>query len=495
TASSRRAPPRARRGSPRPSSEGRGLRRASAPPRSPAARSCGTSPTSRRSSRSGRRCPASPRCRSARCRAARRPCRRRRASPGGRAACALAWQTAARKGSGPGRRRAELGRRGGRGEEGAMVRRRTSSFFPSAIAALVAAVAVSACSDASRAPELSVGLAKRDITPDAATAPPDGRVYLGGYGLGPERLSTGVLAPIHARAFVVSNGTDTVAFVENETQGAFGAYRSGPFGLTDAAAAIEAASGGAIPRTHVFANSDHSHAGHDTTGVWGGLPETYLAHWRDQIVGAVMDAYAARRPAELWFGSTDATDLITSQFHQPPNDVVDGELRVLLAVEPGGSAGRPFGALVNYSAHATVMGGGNTLVSADWPGPFAERLERDLGIETAVVMVADVGRTQPRDGDVPGNDDYEKLAGYADRVESRALAAASSATRRSGTDIAATWLFLREPYANPLFPLSFLGSIISRSDRPPWLDDEAIGTLVGAARVGDVFFAAIPGEG
>ncbi|HZR80012.1 MAG TPA: hypothetical protein VFD92_02860 [Candidatus Binatia bacterium] len=376
-----------------------------------------------------------------------------------------------------------------------MVRRRTSSFFPSAIAALVAAVAVSACSDASRAPELSVGLAKRDITPDAATAPPDGRVYLGGYGLGPERLSTGVLAPIHARAFVVSNGTDTVAFVENETQGAFGAYRSGPFGLTDAAAAIEAASGGAIPRTHVFANSDHSHAGPDTTGVWGGLPETYLAHWRDQIVGAVMDAYAARRPAELWFGSTDATDLITSQFHQPPNDVVDGELRVLLAVEPGGSAGRPFGALVNYSAHATVMGGGNTLVSADWPGPFAERLERDLGIETAVVMVADVGRTQPRDGDVPGNDDYEKLAGYADRVESRALAAASSATRRSGTDIAATWLFLREPYANPLFPLSFLGSIISRSDRPPWLDDEAIGTLVGAARVGDVFFAAIPGEG
>src|SRR5215510_9118031 len=70
---------------------------------------------------------------------------------------------------------------------------------------------------------LLVGAAKRDITPSLATAPPDGQVYLGGYGLGPVRRSTGVLAPIFVRAFVVSNGTDIVAFVENETQGAFAA--------------------------------------------------------------------------------------------------------------------------------------------------------------------------------------------------------------------------------------------------------------------------------
>ena len=362
-----------------------------------------------------------------------------------------------------------------------------------AVPALVATFA--GCADRAPGPALLVGSARRDITPDPFTAPPDGNVYLGGYGLGPERRSEGVLDRIHVRAFVVSNGEQTVAFAENETQGMFVAYKTGDYGLGDAGAAIEAATGGAIPRTHVFVGSDHSHAGPDTTGVWGGVPDTYRAFLRDQIVGAVLDARAALRPAELWLGRVDATDLITSQFHEPPNDVVDGELRPLLATDPGADPARPFAALINYAAHATVLGGGNLLISADWPGPVASATEAALGIDTAVVMVADIGRTQPRDGDVPGDTDVEKLAGYADRVTARVLAAAAVAEPAIGNEIAATQVFLREPYRNPFFPLAFLGSQIDRSDRPPWLDGETIGTVVGAVRIGDLFFAAIPGEG
>ncbi len=361
---------------------------------------------------------------------------------------------------------------------------------------LLLALLAAGCSDARSDGALQVGVARRDVTPTPATSPPDGSVYLGGYGFGPERPSSGVLAPIYVRAFVVSgaNGT-TVAFAEHETQGAFAAYRSGPFGATDIAAAVERATGGAIAREAVFVGSSHTHAGPDTTGVWGGLPDSYLAFLHDQVVGAILDAYEARRPAELWTGTTDATDLIRSQFSEPPNDRVDGELRVLLATEPGGDPARPFGLLVNYAAHATVMGGGNTLVSGDWPAVVADALERGLGVETALVMVADIGRTQPRDGDVPGDTDVEKLDGYAARVEERVHAALARPVRRSGVEVGAAWLFLREPYANPFFPLSFLGSQISRADTPPWLDGETVGTLVGAARVGDLLFAAIPGEG
>lgn len=342
---------------------------------------------------------------------------------------------------------------------------------------------------------LQVGVARRDITPSAATAPPDGSVYLGGYGFGPQRPSSGVLAPISVRAFVVSGAGGTVAFAENETQGAFAAYEQGPYGHADVARAVEEATGGAIARTHVVVGSDHSHAGPDTTGVWGGLPESYLAFLRDQTVGAILDAYAARRDAELWTGRTDATDLIRSQFDVPPNDVVDGELRVLAAVAPGGDPASPFALLINYAAHATVMGGDNTLLSGDWPAVVANTVERHLGIEAAVVMVADVGRTQPRDGEVPGDTDVEKLDGYAARVTDRVLAAVSSSTRHDGGEVAAAQLFLREPYANPLFPLSVLGSQIARSDRAPWLDAETVGTVVSAARVGDLLFVAIPGEG
>ena len=352
------------------------------------------------------------------------------------------------------------------------------------------------CSDASKpATTLQVGVARRDITPSAATAPPDGSVYLGGYGFGPERPSSGVLQPISVRAFVISGDGGTVVFAENETQGTFGAYRQGPYGQTDVAAAVEQATGGAIPRQNVIVGSVHSHAGPDTTGVWGGLPDSYLAYLRDQTIGAILDAYEARRDAELWTGRSDATDLITSQFHEPPNDQVDGELRVLLATEPGGDPARPLGIMINYAAHATVLGGDNTKISGDWPAVVADAIEGQLGVDAALVMVADVGRTQPRDGDVPGDTDVERLAGYAERVEQRVLAAASAPTRREGTSVAATQLFLREPYTNPLLPLAFLGEQISRSDTPPWLDGDTIGTVVSAVRVGDLLFAALPGEG
>ena len=71
---------------------------------------------------------------------------------------------------------------------------------------LLLALVAASCSDSDddRARGLLVGAARRDITPDSTTAPPDGSVYLGGYGIGPVRLSTGVLAPIYVRAFVVT---------------------------------------------------------------------------------------------------------------------------------------------------------------------------------------------------------------------------------------------------------------------------------------------------
>jgi len=358
----------------------------------------------------------------------------------------------------------------------------------------VVAALVAGCSDGSPTSGLSVGAAKRDITPTMMTAPPDGNVFLGGYGFGPERPSTGVLAPIFVRAFVVSGPQGTVAFAENETQGAPVAHKEGPYGLIDIGDAVEAATNGAIPRSHVIIGSDHSHAGPDTTGVWGGLPESYLGFLRDQTVAAIVDAYEARQQADLWMGAIDATDLLHSQFDKPPNDVVDGELRVLVATEPN-DASKPTAALINYAAHGTVMGSGNTLISGDWPSIVSDGVERALGIDTAVVMVADVGRTQPERGLGGGDTDEARLRSYGALVEERALSAIADLEPVQGDEVTATQRFLREPYANPLSPIALLAGIISRSDAAPWLSGETVGTVVSAARIGDVLFAAVPGEG
>jgi hypothetical protein len=219
-----------------------------------------------------------------------------------------------------------------------------------------------------------------------------------------------------------------------------------------------------------------------------------LAFLRDQTVGAIVEAYESREEADLWVGAVDATALLRSQFDQPPNDVVDGELRVLVATEVNSPA-KPLAALINYAAHATVMGSGNTLISGDWPSVVSEGVERTLGIDTAVVMVADVGRTQPQRDLGGGESDEERLRSYSALVEERAMVAIGDLDPVEGVEVVASQRFLREPYANPISPIDFLASVISRSDAPPWLSDETIGTVISVVRVGNVLFAAVPGEG
>jgi len=336
-----------------------------------------------------------------------------------------------------------------------------------------------------------VGAAKRDISPDLENTghSRNGNVYLGGFGFGPSRLSQGILAPIHVRAWVISNGTDTVAFAENETQGAFASYKKGPWGHHDIAIAVEQATQGRITHDHVVVGSDHSHSGPDTSGVFGGLPNAYLQFIKDQTVGAITDAFAALQPAQLLTGTIDATELINSQFG-PPMDQVDGELRVLVAADPA-DATHLQTVLINYSAHADVLGADNLLVSSDWPGVTATQVEQALGIDTAVVMVADVGRTQPNR---PDGDNADKLNAYSSEVTAKVLSALDHLTPQSGNDIKGTQLFLRDQYNNHFLDLLLLTTAISRSSQPPWLDNGVIGTVVSTFQIGDLFFAAVPGE-
>lgn len=339
---------------------------------------------------------------------------------------------------------------------------------------------------------LYVGIAKRDISP---TCPSflGGPVFLGGYGFGGSRKCTGVLAPIYVRAFVISDGTNTVVFAQNETQGSFAAYKKGPWGHTDTRKTVQAVTAGLIPADHIVINSDHSHSGPDTSGVFGGIPGGYLAYIKDQTVGAIIDAWQAMRPAQLRVGAVNAGEYLHSQFGEPPNDQVDQELRVLVATDPDDQS-KVQGLMINYAAHATITGADNLKVSSDWPGVAATKVEQALGIDTAVVMVADVGRTQPN-GEV-GDDQYQELDDYASKITAKVLTAVGATAPVNGTDIAANQLFIREAYNNRFIDSNILLAAVSRSNQPPWLGaGVTIGTVVSTIKVGDMFFAAMPGEG
>lgn len=372
-----------------------------------------------------------------------------------------------------------------------------------------------------------VGAAKRSINPDADGTFAGKPVFLGGYGFGSGPIwqalgtdrppASGILGPgINARAFVVAeahptkdrpaNPADALVFVEIETQGYFTSYQQGPFGTEDIRKAAAEATG--IPAPRIIVGGNHTHAGPDTLGVWGGVPVEYLQFVKDQTVGAVADAWAARQRSTLWFGTADATDLISNQFgYDPANQRVDTELRVLQARDA--DTGDPFATLMNLSAHPTVMGGDNTLVSADWPGPAAESLGAAVGGE-GFVMMGSLGRSQPRDGasfdacraqglegvavDHCAVDDF---AGRVVAVANQAVASAQSLKGARDVD-GHSYLIVDVAHNALLLGLTTVGRAvgvpINRSFLPPWAAGNVIGTTTFTARIGDLIFSGGPGE-
>lgn len=352
----------------------------------------------------------------------------------------------------------------------------------------VVAATTAACSASESSGQYCVGASKREITP---TSP----VYLGGYGFGPVRRSTGVGNPIYARAIAISRGGQTAVFCAIDTQGHFLAYQGedAPYGSADIRRRVSQDAG--IPERAIIIASVHDHSGPDDIGVWGGVPPDYLNFVAGQAVAAIESALRNERPASLHSGEIDTarSHLLRSILAGYP---LDTKLRVMFA---RGSDGTPIVTLINFSAHVTALGKDNTLVSPDWPGSALQAVEKAHLDSTAIVMVASVGRTQP-DLNAIGARGPSAAEQYGATVARLALEAEARAVKIDGP-IAAAETVLEEPVENPvLASLMTNGKAgvdrVMRSDREPYLanDKSKIRTVVGAVRIGTLFFAAVPGE-
>jgi hypothetical protein len=353
------------------------------------------------------------------------------------------------------------------------------------------------------------GAASRTINPD-----PDGTfagkpVYLGGYGIGggspvfEGRPATGVLGDgLSVRAFAVSDRHVPFAIADIESQGWFVAVKNGPYGLLDMRKEVERRTGGALPAENVVIQSDHSHSGPDPLGVWGGIPEEYLRHIADRTVDAIVKAYTSMEPARLYYGTAPGRDLLSNQFdYDEANSVVDSDVRVLQAR----SGGRTLVTLLNFSAHATVLGSSNTKVSGDWVQAANPLLEQRFGGK-GVTVVGTLGRTQPADRSCsdPGatGEDAQnlcKLHDYAERVVDRAAEAVANAQPVNATSVAVRSYLVQDPSSNALIlGLEYAGGTfgvpLNRDMTPPWLTGNVLGTVTATARIGDVLLSAGPGE-
>ncbi len=355
-----------------------------------------------------------------------------------------------------------------------------------------------------------VGAASRSINPN-----PDGTyagkpVYLGGYGIGggspvfQGRPATGILGDgVSVRAFAVSD-RQGVPFViaDIESQGWFVALKNGPYGLLDMRREVERRTGGGLPAENVVIQSAHTHSGPDPMGVWGGVPDEYLRYAAGQTVDAIVAAYTSMRPATLYYGTAPGSDLLSNQFdYDAANKVMDSDVRVLQAR----SGGHVLVTLLNFSAHATVLGSSNTKVSGDWVQAANPLLEQRFGGQ-AVTVVGTLGRTQPADRScsdptATSADDQNlcKIHDYAARVVDRAAEAAANASPVTGSAVAVRSYLIEDPSSNALLlGLSYAGGTIGvpldRAETPPWLTGDVLGTVTASARIGDVLLSAGPGE-
>ena len=107
----------------------------------------------------------------------------------------------------------------------------------------------------------------------------------------------------------------------------------------------------------------------------GGYREPVLAFLAARVSEAVKGARAAARPARLGWVGGEAAGL--NRHRRDPKGTTDSDLD-LLRVEDG--EGRIIARAVSFSAHPTVLGPDNLLMSADYPGFLCRALERQGGI-------------------------------------------------------------------------------------------------------------------
>jgi hypothetical protein len=330
---------------------------------------------------------------------------------------------------------------------------------------------------------------------------------------------------VGVRAVVVSDGKRSLAFAELDTQGIFAAYQANPatlaarpYGIDDIRSAVAKATNGGLAFDDITISGDHSHAGQDMIGVWGFVPDGYLAFVKAQAVKALITAFDNRQAAILREGAVetpgpcDPARILNDQFdcNAAPNNVMDAELRTLQAFAK--SDGHVIATVLNFAAHATVMGGGNTLLSPDWPGFVAQQMHDSYG-GVGVTVVADVGRSQPNRGgcsaadkasgqyliDPRAPDDSCRLAKYSSQVMAYVAKAVASETPLTRGQVDGRELFIHDPASNlGILALDYAGELagapVARADTPPYAVGNVIGTWVGVYRIGDLLITANPGE-
>ncbi|MBP3956551.1 neutral/alkaline non-lysosomal ceramidase N-terminal domain-containing protein [Gemmata sp. G18] len=345
--------------------------------------------------------------------------------------------------------------------------------------------------------EFSVGFSEVDVTPEVGKKP----VYLAGFGQ--NRKATKVHDPITARAVVMGDGDEKIAFVSVDVIGLF---------LPSVERIREKVTG----FKYILVSATHNHEGPDTLGLWGptpiqtGIDADYQKKVETGCANAVRAADKARTPATVRIGKASAPELLLDN-RKPV--VKHDELVVLQFREP--KTDKPLGVLVQWNCHPESLDSRNTEVSADFIYYTVKHLRESQkcpvayftgtvgGLMTTLKLpIKDEKGKELADGTFEKTERYGRLVGA---LAEKALKDAAPVTL---TPFAIRTQELLVPVENNVYRLAWSFGTLDRTmyswEGTPTpkkfvatkdiAKPVAVKTEVGYLKLGELEVAAIPGE-
>lgn len=262
-------------------------------------------------------------------------------------------------------------------------------------------------------------------------------IYLGGFGIGPVRPAERVgQGGVWVRTVAISNGQKTFVYSIADTVGWFARYESticADCGILDVRERVASDLG--IDAGDVVIGSTHTHAGADTYGGWGGIPDWYRNQIRDATVASAKQAVANLVPARIEVGEIHLRDRNNERRDTYYSNIDTGatwlQARSLPVTdcpgnsESGNATGNPncttssrvIATWSTYAGHPTIVS--DPILHADWPGAAARAFEGTFG-GVGLVFEGGLGNASISGAGGEGDEEQAERTGiaFAQGVES-----------------------------------------------------------------------------
>jgi neutral ceramidase len=340
--------------------------------------------------------------------------------------------------------------------------------------------------DSSCAP-LSANVAAVDLTP-----PLEMKFALGGYGARMSQPATGVHDRIWVKALVISDGSKKYALVTMDVLGL-------PANVKPQV--LDKIGDASWSPDNVMLLPSHTHASLDMTALndknilnspqIGIFQKELLDFVVEKTAMAIKQASMNLQPARIGTGAA----LIKNMNRNRRNDAASDPELTLLRVDK--LDGAPLAVLVNWTAHPTMMGENDMLVSGGWPGYLQREMEDWIG--DGVVALYYNGAQGDQTAVRPaGGSHYEQAEFYGRRMAKHAfkLFGEIVTAKNVAFDYNYQIAELPERRAHPLFK--------ETGGEEYAIDDQTMKLIldvfsppsvgISAVRIGDFMIVGAPGE-